>query len=1002
MSIPPLVCSTPPPPDQCEDEKDHEDYDIHYNLSQDEDDDNYDFGSFSTFNHFQSSQNKSNPIITKVVDSDKVNVSPNDLQDIPGVVNVDIAEQNKQKFEEETNIEDLNLEDLKADQDTIDKIPDQNEDSNVEIKISNPNIESVQEPVMLQSVSDVDSTAANINTCDLQPDELDIEPCSIDQPEEPPSYVDDIIAAVENLQMTPTEPDLPLDITENDEPMQEFKSTEIDKQEFTEASEVEKQEFTVNSDIEKQEFIVASESEKQEFTVSSEIEKQEITATYEKVEHKEEIDDDFGDFDDFQFASPSNIPTSDKPATLLSCDNPWDKNDETTDDDFEVQLATGSEDLELPFLDVQLPEDKLMEFVNNIINEIYEEEIPEPEEENEATLDSVLGVTWGHLLQTDERQPYMVNWNNSLGQKTLLKALCIDSRNILFGPKWSYNMPKYAATLTAAPLQPLKQITSPSSSQVDPHPEKSTSKASGTWSDPFTSDGQEFTYAEALLLDLEHLMATLDQMAHNHSTLKISELLSHACNPDAPSENPVIETGPTDLDVFEASTSSKPDKIFSSTLNIQPLRQISLPDTHIFTPTDSETPRSTTIHYDNSPTVLLPQTVIETKSETSFKSEHQTLPPKASADDTDEYWEFQDFKGSKTAAPSNTPSSTSETSKPNPNVVNPPQQTPTAPAPIVVNKPDLEIAGPSKVLAANERPTTDTPGDDDFDTFQSALPSTSSVPFNFSNVSKDSNTTVGKPTISSPAPPAVTTDFDFAFPKVDNVKSNTISFENVNKPKESFVKTQLPIFPNNVEAMSLPVQVSSTVMNTGLLQPTPASMNATLPSQQKTGQILQPLSLESFSQINWPNPGIDLQDLSRFNPVETLHSLKSDLSVNSQSKVASPVHSQKNQKGASSNQSLDDDWGDFVSSAPKPQQPTVPKNLTTFADDDEWTDFVSSPSVKPQNGLNTISLNVHTNFQSKPIKLAKGKKAPLEIPTLNYITPKSGNHKSYNDRHLNL
>lgn len=35
------------------------------------------------------------------------------------------------------------------------------------------------------------------------------------------------------------------------------------------------------------------------------------------------------------------------------------------------------------------------------------------------------------------------------------------------------------------------------------------------------------TYAEALLLDLEHLMATLDQMAHNHSTLKISELLSH-------------------------------------------------------------------------------------------------------------------------------------------------------------------------------------------------------------------------------------------------------------------------------------------------------------------------------------------------------------------------------------------------------------------------------------------------------------------------------------------
>lgn len=31
MSIPPLVCSTPPPPDQCEDDKDPEDFDLQYN-----------------------------------------------------------------------------------------------------------------------------------------------------------------------------------------------------------------------------------------------------------------------------------------------------------------------------------------------------------------------------------------------------------------------------------------------------------------------------------------------------------------------------------------------------------------------------------------------------------------------------------------------------------------------------------------------------------------------------------------------------------------------------------------------------------------------------------------------------------------------------------------------------------------------------------------------------------------------------------------------------------
>lgn len=64
----------------------------------------------------------------------------------------------------------------------------------------------------------------------------------------------------------------------------------------------------------------------------------------------------------------------------------------------------------------------------------------------------------------------------------------------LFGPKWSSNTPKYAATLTAAPLQPKKQAPQPSISQseaVAVNPEKTASKPASTWSDPFTSDGQE-------------------------------------------------------------------------------------------------------------------------------------------------------------------------------------------------------------------------------------------------------------------------------------------------------------------------------------------------------------------------------------------------------------------------------------------------------------------------------------------------------------------------------
>lgn len=63
-------------------------------------------------------------------------------------------------------------------------------------------------------------------------------------------------------------------------------------------------------------------------------------------------------------------------------------------------------------------------------------------------------------------------------------------------------MPKYAATLSAAPLQPQKQATLSSTSQgeaVAVMPEKTTSKSADNWSDPFTSDGQECKHIQAKL-----------------------------------------------------------------------------------------------------------------------------------------------------------------------------------------------------------------------------------------------------------------------------------------------------------------------------------------------------------------------------------------------------------------------------------------------------------------------------------------------------------------------
>lgn len=496
----------------------------------------------------------------------------------------------------------------------------------------------------------------------------------------------------------------------------------------------------------------------------------------------------------------------------------------------------------------------------------------------------------------------------------------------------------------------------------------------------------------------------------------------------------------------------KTDKIYSSTLSVQPMRQINLPDTHIFTPTDSETPRSKTIHYDN-PTVLLPQTTI------SNKTPAETLPPQPSTSslasaDTEEYWEFQDFRGPSTSTSNTSQSITKKTENesskstygtqllqpikivpimpslnwPDPGHVketfddfsdfisNSTLSTSAQKQEETPNQTDVKVvttqSEPPKTvtnteLTTEKRHAVDTV-DDDFDTFQSA-PAASSKYLNFSSLSHDSSSSTTN--IKSQTAPQNVPDFEFTFPKVesDNSKLSNI------KTKSSIVQNQMSFTPNQLNSitkstdlttkMAPPPQGNNQMANTSVLQPIPSSSsNAMLHNHQKSGQILQPLSLESISQINWPNPGIDLQDLSRFNPMDTVHTLSSEFSTNNHSKSSSPVHSHKSSHNS---QVLDDEWGDFVSSAPKQQLPAhmkqlpAPKKQPAFVDEDEWTDFISSPSVKPQNGLNTISLNVHTNIQksANATKFTKNQQ-PLDIPTLSIITPKSSNSKKINDSHF--
>lgn len=194
------------------------------------------------------------------------------------------------------------------------------------------------------------------------------------------------------------------------------------------------------------------------------------------------LDDDFGDFDDFQFASTERKASD----VIENCDNPWNSNEVEDNDEFgnftanfetiehhniqtvvissdkeknynksvfekddfgdfddfqssvvdngvrELSLESGC-DQSLPIINFHAAdsEHQVIESITKVLSSVFELEVLESDSGIEYRLETMLGETWGHLRETDVRQPYIINWNNSLGQKTLLRALCIDSRNIV-------------------------------------------------------------------------------------------------------------------------------------------------------------------------------------------------------------------------------------------------------------------------------------------------------------------------------------------------------------------------------------------------------------------------------------------------------------------------------------------------------------------------------------------------------------------------------------------
>ncbi|XP_065077799.1 mucin-2 [Ochlerotatus camptorhynchus] len=214
-----------------------------------------------------------------------------------------------------------------------------------------------------------------------------------------------------------------------------------------------------------------------------------VTNSEEKSTPEAPNEDDFGndDFDDFQeFAKfPSETEKSSKPveeeaAKVIS--EPSFDDDEDDDDFGEFSDFKQSEVAPVAAAPI-VPTSRSALFKAESILTIISEMFPSYGDENKDDTGQVPWVdlllrnkVYNELNDMDSAQALSYQYNNSESNKSLIRALGIDSRNILFGPKWNSSMPRFAANLSFSPLEPIKPVAA-SSSNINNNNNSSSSSA---------------------------------------------------------------------------------------------------------------------------------------------------------------------------------------------------------------------------------------------------------------------------------------------------------------------------------------------------------------------------------------------------------------------------------------------------------------------------------------------------------------------------------------------
>jgi hypothetical protein len=193
-------------------------------------------------------------------------------------------------------------------------------------------------------------------------------------------------------------------------------------------------------------------------------------------------DDEFGDFENhFGAEFEDKQASEDEFADFTNSFAPKEDAEDQEDDDFgdfeSPEFGDFSQTCGHPdYMDINVK--NAADKSGTILKEMFPG-VEEEMDEFEYIDDTKANKIFDELKDITETNALIYQWSKSNSQKMFLKALNIDTRNILYGPAWSCSMPRFAANLGLTPLQPVKtEILTPIPVQNVSSPSNSSQKNS--------------------------------------------------------------------------------------------------------------------------------------------------------------------------------------------------------------------------------------------------------------------------------------------------------------------------------------------------------------------------------------------------------------------------------------------------------------------------------------------------------------------------------------------